>query len=126
MEDDNNVEQGQSPSARAAHYRGQNAAVAPEKPAASTLSAGASLANTLNREARLRHIQALQAHAYRHAYLILFRLRHAYLHACLKAPAACLQGYGLFPSASISYNRDVEKVAKMNFDACNPEENRLQ
>ena len=46
MEDDNNVEQGQSPSARATNNRGQNAAVAPEKPAASTLSAGASLATS--------------------------------------------------------------------------------
>ena len=43
MENDDNIEQAQSPSARAGHHRGQNAAAAPEKPAAMAQSAGSSL-----------------------------------------------------------------------------------
>ena len=42
MENDINIEQAEGPSLRAAYHRGQNAAVAPEKPAASARSAGAS------------------------------------------------------------------------------------
>ena len=41
IRENNNIEQAQKPSARAAHHRGQNAAVAAEKPAAPTRSAGA-------------------------------------------------------------------------------------
>ena len=36
--------------------------------------------NAFHRSARLRHTQALQAYAYLHAYLNVFRLRRAYLH----------------------------------------------
>ena len=45
-ENTDNTEQMQSPCARATHYRGQNAAVAPEKPAAPTRSAGAPVATS--------------------------------------------------------------------------------
>ena len=46
MKNNDNIQQEQSPSARAVHHRGQNAAVAPEKPAAPTRSSGASLATS--------------------------------------------------------------------------------
>ena len=42
----NKSEQGQSPSARAAHHRGQNTYVAPARPAAPTRSAGVPLATS--------------------------------------------------------------------------------
>ena len=43
---DCNIEQGQSPSARVAHHRGQNASVALVKPAAPTRCAGMPLATS--------------------------------------------------------------------------------
>ena len=43
---ENNIEQGQSPSVRAAHHRGQNTFVAPARPAAPTRSAGVLLAKS--------------------------------------------------------------------------------
>ena len=46
MENDDNIEQGQSPPARVAHHRGQNVAAPPEKPDVPTRSAGGSLATS--------------------------------------------------------------------------------
>ena len=44
--ENNNIKQGQSPSARPAHHRGQNTSVAPARPAAPTRSAGVPLATS--------------------------------------------------------------------------------